>query len=63
MQIEQAFPQLPRSTHFRIVSLMILLMAIDAGFVYLSVTQTLKKGASVLLLFAFEVRCTYMPED
>jgi len=35
---------------------MILLMAIDASFVYLSVAQTLKKGASVLLLFAFEVR-------
>ena len=35
---------------------MILLMAIDSSFVYLSVTQTLKKGASVLLLFAFEVR-------
>jgi len=52
--IEQAYPQLPRSTYFRIVSLMILLMAIDASFVYLSVTQTLQKGASVLLLFAFE---------
>ena len=57
-QIEQAYPQLPRSTHFRIVSLMILLMAIDAGFVYLSVSQTLEKGASVLLLFAFEVWTT-----
>jgi len=52
--IEQAYPQLPRSTHFRMVSLMIILMAIDSSFVYLSVTQTLKKGASVLLLFAFE---------
>merc|ERR1712216_132041 len=29
-------------------------MAIDTSFVYLSVSQTLKKGASVLLLFAFE---------
>jgi len=37
---------------------MILLMAIDAGFVYLSVSQTLEKGASVLLLFAFEVWTT-----
>lgn len=52
--IEQAYHQLPRSAHFRIVSLMVLLMAVDAGFVFLSVTQTLKKGPSVLLLFAFE---------
>jgi len=52
--IEQAYPQLGRSTHFRIVSLMLLLMAIDSSFVYLSVSQTLQKGASVLLLFAFE---------
>lgn len=43
--------------HARILGLMTLLMILDLNFVHVAYNHTLAKGASVQLVFGFEVNC------
>ena len=47
-------PAVPIATHGRMLFLMALLFALDTSFLYHAVSVSLKRGPSVLLLFAFE---------
>ena len=47
-------PAVPLRTHARMLFLMALLFALDSSFLYHAVSVSLKRGPSVLLLFAFE---------
>lgn len=49
-------PNIPFIFHFRVISLLCLLAFLDIFFVNLAYYSTLTKGASVQLVFGFEVR-------
>ena len=45
--------------HLRIIGLMALLIILDLNFVYVAYSHTVQKGASVQLVFGFEVSIFY----
>ena len=47
-------PAVPLTTHARMLLLMAILFALDGAFLYHAVSISVKRGPSVLLLFAFE---------
>ena len=47
-------PAVPLTTHARILLLMAILFSLDSAFLYHAVSVSIKRGPSVLLLFAFE---------
>eukprot|EP00741_Cyanophora_paradoxa_P019848 tig00000217_g19156.t1 len=51
--IEQS-PAIPVSTHVRILTLLAILLFVDAMFLWTAVAHTVEQGPSVLILFGFE---------
>jgi E3 ubiquitin-protein ligase synoviolin len=47
-------PNVSRLSHLRVVTLMLVLLSLDVGFLQYAIAHTLKAGPSVLLLFGFE---------
>ena len=47
-------PAVRLTTHARILLLMAILLTLDSAFLYHAVSVSIKRGPSVLLLFAFE---------
>jgi hypothetical protein len=51
----EQFPTIPWHFHMRMVSAMLLFLVADAAFISHAIDVTIRQGASMMIMFGFEV--------
>jgi hypothetical protein len=59
----EQFPTIPWHFHVRMVSAMLIFFAADVAFISHAIDVTIRSGASMMIMFGFEVRPTSSPNS